>query len=219
METYTSQSPASYASWLSIAFFSMLLWMVSQGESKASPHSDDSSLKSLAKPYAVQRYSKLWTAQLFHTSPQPQITKPESASPSPPAVCNYVLEGIAEVDGNRYVYLSGKSGELHELQLNQPAGDLEVTKITVGDQAATHKVSIRSGSETFHLQFDLTPDPSVPAPEKIVRNSNSSESKDPKVIPVSPRDAIESKRKAGKKGDDWIDDPWLNESAQEADKK
>jgi hypothetical protein len=207
MKTHTCPSSSAHSSWLSVAFFSTLLWLVSQGESKASPHSDDSSLQSLAKPYAVQRYSKLWTAQLFHHPPQPQVTRPALASPSPPAVCNYVLNGIAEVNGNLYVYLIEKSGDLHELQLNQPAGDLEVTKITVGDQAATHKVSIRSGSDTFHLQFDLTPAPSVPAPEKIVRNSNSNELKEPKIIPVSPRDTIESKRKAGKKGDEWIDDP------------
>jgi hypothetical protein len=136
------------------------------GDSVATPHSESENLLSVAEPYSVERYKTLWTAQLFNLPAKPEVPKVVAAPAPPPAVCKFTLQGIAEIEGTSYVYLQDKAGALHEFRLNQPVGDVEVTKITMGDQVAMHSVSLRSGSSTFVLQFDLTPDPASTVPVK-----------------------------------------------------
>lgn len=208
--------PVLRISCLSGPCYILLFWSISQGGLLGAPNHDASKRGEIAKPYAVQRYAKLWTAQLFYQTAQPENIAAEPPTPTPTAVCNYVLDGIAEVGGKQYIYLREKStGALHELQLKQAVGNLEVTKVSLGDQPAYHKVSIRSGNDTFLLQFDLSAPQIVQAPPRAggkpeaVRNPAEKE-----IIAVDPRDALESRRRSLREADDWIDEPEVGESGR-----
>jgi hypothetical protein len=171
----------------------------------------------VAKPYAIQRYSKLWTAPYFHQTSQAVFPATEPPTPTPAAVCNYVLDGIAEAGGRQYIYLREKSsGTLHELQLKQPVGNLEVTKISLGDQPAYHKISIRSGKDTFVLQFDLSAPPTVQAAPKAVRRSDSplDSAAGQDVIADDERSALEARRRSLREADGRIDEAKPNASGQ-----
>ncbi|MDF1852291.1 MAG: hypothetical protein P1U85_15740 [Verrucomicrobiales bacterium] len=144
---FTSRGPSVASS-----VFCLLVLGVANFENASASSGPDTAHKG----YSINRYTKLWTAKFFQQTALPKSAKPRPSAPPPAAVCNYRLEGIAEIGGRKYVYLSDKgSGVLHELQLNQPMGDLVVSKISVGEQAATHKVKIRSGGNSFDLKFDM----------------------------------------------------------------
>lgn len=200
--------PVLRVSCFSSPFYILLIWTISQVGLLASPNHDASKRGEIAKPYAIQRYAKLWTAQIFNQTAEPERIVAELPTPSPAAVCNYLLDGIAEVGGKQYIYLREKNtGTLHELQLKQAVGNLEVTKVTLGDQPAYHKVSIRSGKDTFLLQFDLTAPPIVQAAPKAVRKPAAvPDSTEQNIIAVDPRDALESRRRSLREADDWIDE-------------
>ena len=176
--------------------------------SMASPVTESENLLSVAEPYSVERYKTLWTAQLFNLPVKPEVPKVVAAPAPPPAVCKFTLQGIAEIAGTSYVYLEDKAGALHEFRLNQPVGDVEVTKITMGDQVAMHSVSLRSGSSTFVLQFDLTPDPASTAPVKKPGNPASDGAEHAtEVSPEALGEEIESDLSEMEEDEDWTEGP------------
>lgn len=176
--------------------------------SMASPVTESENLLSVAEPYSVERYKTLWTAQLFNLPAKPEVPKVVAAPAPPPAVCKFTLQGIAEIAGTSYVYLEDKAGALHEFRLNQPVGDVEVTKITMGDQVAMHSVSLRSGSSTFVLQFDLTPDPASTAPvKKAGYPAQDGPERATEVSPEALGEEIESDLSEMEEDEDWTEDP------------
>jgi len=98
--------------------------------------------------------------------------------------------------------------------LNQPVGGLEVTKITLGDQAAMHSVSLRSGANTFVLQFDLTAPPSPPSPVKADRDGAAGT---PKPTSAAPNEGMEAEEPDSElelieeeEAEEWLDDESKN---------
>jgi|GEM_PF-1862328 len=180
----------------------------------ASSGTDGEEHPRIAEPYGVERYKKLWSTQVFNV---PVKAEPPKIAPAPavaPAVSGFTLRGIAEVQGTQYVYLEDRSGTLHELPLNQPVGGLEVTKITLGDQAAMHSVSLRSGANTFVLQFDLTAPPSPPSPVKADRDGAAGT---PKPTSAAPNEGMEAEEPDSElelieeeEAEEWLDDESKN---------
>lgn len=172
MNLFLTSFPSGRTSVLRLGLAALGMVCLFPGGSFASAGSEDEKRPSIAEPYGVERYKKLWSTPLFNVPVKVEAPKVAPAPAAAPAVSGFTLRGIAEVQGTQYVYLEDRTGTLHELPVNQPVGDLEVTKITLGDQAATHSVSLRSGANTFVLQFDLTTQPSPPAPVKADRDAD-----------------------------------------------
>lgn len=186
------------------------LFLVSGHLLHAGPESNPAPRHHVPLPYAVDRYFTLWTSFcLSRPEAKPKAENVPSA-PTPQSVCNFSLEGIAESDGTRYVYLCDKNtGVTHELIPNRAVGDLEVLKVSLGDEPAKHKVSFRSGSETYLLGFDLTENAVATASPNPARTATPPLTPPQAgAKPVSRREAIEAKMRSLKDEDDgWIDQP------------
>jgi len=192
----------------------------------ASSGTDGEEPPGIAEPYGVERYKKLWSTQVFNA---PVKAEPPKTAPAPamaPAVSGFTLRGIAEVQGTQYVYLEDRSGTLHELPVNQPVGDLEVTKITLGDQAATHSVSLRSGADTFVLQFDLTTQPAPPAPVKADRDGAVGTPKPTAAAPNEGKEAAPASAVEAEESDSELElieeeeaKEWLDEESEDLNEK
>ncbi len=189
MNLFLTSFPSGRTSVLRLGLAALGMVCLFSGGSFASAGSEDEKRPSIAEPYGVERYKKLWSTPLFNVPVKVEAPKVAPAPAAAPAVSGFTLRGIAEVQGTQYVYLEDRTGTLHELPVNQPVGDLEVTKITLGDQAATHSVSLRSGANTFVLQFDLTTQPSPPAPVKADRDEAV---ETPKPTSAAPNKGMEA---------------------------